>query len=82
MKGLPTCARSLADMPMPVSLTQKCRRDPIRFAPMTMLPPCGVNLIAFETRLISICWTARLSAWTSAVSGETSTLRSSPLAAA
>ena len=61
-EGLADAGQALLAMPMPVSLTQKCRREPIRFAPIMTRPPSGVNFTAFETRLINICCTARLSA--------------------
>ena len=37
-------------------------------APIATVPPSGVNLMALETRLISICCTARRSAWISPTS--------------
>lgn len=62
-KGSKAVAMSSAAMPIPVSETRIKRPSPgSTLAVKATVPPEGVNLIAFESRLISICFSLRSSA--------------------
>src|SRR6185437_12942537 len=61
-KGLPSLSRSLAEMPTPESATEISMPRSSRTALRRTSPPRGVYLIALVSRLMSICFTARLSA--------------------
>ena len=53
---------STAGMPTPVSVTARISSLPLRRASSRIEPPAGVNLIAFEIRLNSACFSRRSSA--------------------
>jgi hypothetical protein len=63
-KGSSAWASWSGDMPMPVSVTEMARAPSRKAAPTDTLPPVGVNLTLFDSRLSSACLILRSSART------------------